>query len=238
VGLAIADHAVVADAARTDETQVHVVGVTRRDIEREALPSWLSLPERIDIALPEGVKIDAIESTVVSHEMPRAAALVGVLRNAGRPLRGARYRLDLVAADGATLARIHSDTTPGHAETGARLPFRFALAAAEGRAPVALRLDIEEDDSSTRRTRAAAVDPGFRVRAAGAHGVTITGTLAPIDGHARLTLALRDRNGRLIDLLAGPVTGEGEARPRFTLEGEFPIARRVKTLEAWLETPD
>lgn len=207
------------------------------------MPAWLSLPPRIDVRLPEGVRIASVESTVVSHEMPRFAALSGVLRNVGRPLRGARLRLTVVADDQSTIAVVESDVTPRAADTNALVPFRFGLKPWVDRAAQQLVIDIDEDDNSTWRTHVATVEPGYRLRVLEPHGVSVSGTLtspdqAAIGAAARITLLLRDKDGRILDVLMGRVAPDTTGRAAFAATGEFPLARRAKALDAWVETRD
>jgi hypothetical protein len=218
--------------------------VVRSIVEGHGAPAWLALPQRAQMVLPDGVRLEVVSTAIISHEEPRQAALVGVFRNAGRPLAGLTLTLAFVGPDGESVVWSSPDAAGiSEVATGASLPFRFPLVPMSTlHGPVmALRVTLEEAGAprgrpvETRLLRHAAKQAGGDATVlAGEIELAADEIPAP---SLRLSALLLDRNQQNLDVLVGEATPVAGKRYRFELRGTLPVASRTRSVRIWAQAP-
>jgi hypothetical protein len=230
------------DGAMT-QAPLDVGGVVRKVIEQKASPRWLSLPDSIGLRLPPGVRLERVAIGVVSHENPRQAALIGVLRNAGEPLSAISLTMAFIDGNGALLGpAVPSVSRVSTVAAGALLPFRFPL---KPGAPAGqgIRLRLETGALVNRRPLLMHMDPGYKVRPLGQRGMQVLGnlTLAPAvtppdrSENVAVTLTLHDERGDLLDVIAGETIREDHGGHGIDLTSMVPMAGKVKAVRVYAE---
>ena len=220
--------------------------MARSVIESKNAPGWLQLPDEAQLEAPSQSKIEVIETAVVSDDDRRDAALIGLLRNGGRSLAGVRIRLLYFESGGRVAAwSVQNEALVSDFPTGAVLPYHFPIAADRSMARNGLlRVSVDEDEVRGRIPVSVRIEEGFDIRGSSRTPVGVAGTARTPRGScagsesratALLTVALKNKEGRILEILAG------EARPvsagvySFEFRGRLPVAQRVTSLQAWAE---
>lgn len=160
--------------------QQNPIGMLRSLVERSHPPVWLALPPSADLVIPSGSKIEAVALAIVSNETIKQAALVGVLRNAGRPLARTRLTLAYIAADGSRIgAPVVNAAHVSEIPTNDLLPFKLPLlpkSSVSADVP-RFRLSLEEGVAG-RRPIKVTLREGYSIHDSRQHGSRIEGEVA------------------------------------------------------------
>lgn len=224
--------------------------VHRSIVELNTVPDWLYAPSTIRLALPTGVRLEPWTISVVSSEHREQAALIGMFRNRGRALTGAVLTLSYIAPDGESIVRsVPNAAHVSDVPVDGTLPFRFLLlprvALPDGF--LAFQVQIDERVSGARQPLPATIRD-YAIRGHGEKGVLVVGDIearggtgpeSPDNSGLLVTLVLLDKNGKLLDVIAGSPTARGVNTYRIELGSILPIERRVKTIQVYAEaSPD
>jgi hypothetical protein len=222
--------------------------VQRSTLESNAVPSWLYAPSNIRLEQPAGVHLELLTIIVASSEARKEAALIGIFRNRGRALTGALLTLSYMRSDGESIVHSVSNAAQvSEVPVDGILPFRFPLLSRADLPEELLvfRVEVGEGMSGGRRSLSATLKDDYAVRDKGENGVVVTGEIEidrrsglphPDTDEVFVTVVLLDKNGSLLDVLAGsPTSRTGSDHYRIELQSMFPIGSRVKNIQVYVE---
>jgi hypothetical protein len=215
--------------------------------ELTAAPDWLFAPSSVRLSLPPGIKLELMTMVIVSNDQRKEAALIGILRNHARALRGTVLSLSYVGADGQSVLRSVSNAAyVSDVPVDGLLPFRLPLlvgsAAPEG--VTAFEIVIAERVDGARRALPADLRGDLSVKDQRDNAASVVvevkvrdvDVVLPESSRVFVTLLLHDKSGSLLDVLAGsPASDAGSTFVRVRFDSFLPLAGRVKASKLYVE---
>jgi hypothetical protein len=221
--------------------------VHRSTTELTAIPDWLYAPFSVRLTVPTGIKLELMTMTIVSSDQRREAALIGVLRNRGRAVRGALVSLSYLGADGESILRsVPNAAYVSEVPVDGLLPFRLPLSvgAAVPRGVTAFEMLLEERIDGARHSLHSNIRGDLSISRQRDNAASVVGDLeirdgeVPLPDNARMlvTLLLHDKSGNLLEVLSGTSTSRSGLNVfRVHFDSFLLLAGRVKKSRVHVE---